>query len=386
MKHFRRLIAPDIMEGLRNYPVTALLGPRQCGKSTLVKHLLSYDRPFLYIDLEKPSDLRKLDDPEWFFTSQKEKLICIDEIQRKPDLFPLIRSLVDEWGDNGHFLVLGSASRDLLKQSSESLAGRITYKQLTPFLWEEVKDDISYEHYLTAGGFPRSLLQKDPEASLQWREDFITTFLERDILQWSGCSPSTMRKLWQMLAHNNGQTINLSTIGGSIGISHTTVRNYLDILHETFMVHSLPPFTANTKKRIIKSPKFYIADTGIVAGLLGLRDFNQLAGHPVFGSLWESLVLNNLKGMFPRAKLSYYRTSHGADVDIILQLSEKIISIECKASVAPVLSKGTYAAIADIEPHHSFVAAPINQSYQHKPGITVAGLTDLINEIRNITT
>ena len=217
--------------------------------------------------------------------------------------------MVDEWGDNGHFLVLGSASRDLLKQSSESLAGRITYKQLTPFLWEEVNDHVSYEHYLTVGGFPRSLLQQIPEVSYQWRDDFIATFLERDLLQWSGFSPQTMRRLWLMLAHNNGQTLNLSTIGGSLGISHTTVRNYLDLLQETFMVHILPTFTSNTGKRQVKSPKVYIADTGIITALLGLEDFNKIAGHPVFGSLWESLVIENLKGIFPRAELSFYRTS-----------------------------------------------------------------------------
>lgn len=382
MKYLKRLITTEVEEGLKHSPVTAVIGPRQSGKSTLTRHLLTYDRPFLYLDLEKPSDLRKLDEPEWFFISQKEKLICIDEVQRKPDLFPLIRSMVDEWGENGHFLVLGSASRDLLRQSSESLAGRITYKQLTPFLWEEVKDHISSEHYLTAGGFPRSLLQKIPEVSYQWREDFIATFLERDLLQWSGFSPQTMRRLWLMLAHNNGQTVNLSTIGGSLGISHTTVRNYLDLLQETFMVYILPPFISNTGKRLVKSPKVYIADTGIISALLGLSDFNQLAGHPVFGSLWESLVITNLKGIFPRAELSFYRTSNGAEVDILLRLSGKLIAIECKSSLSPVLSRGSYTAIGDIAPVHTFVVAPVSQSYPLKPGITVVSLSDLFKGIQ----
>ena len=382
MKYLNRLITTEVQEGLKHSPVTAVIGPRQCGKSTLTRHLLTYDRPFLYLDLEKPSDLRKLEEPEWFFNSQKEKLICIDEVQRKPDLFPLIRSMVDEWGENGHFLVLGSASRDLLRQSSESLAGRITYKQLTPFLWEEVKNHVSSEHYLTVGGFPRSLLQKIPDVSYQWREDFITTFLERDLLQWSGFSPQTMRRLWLMLAHNNGQTVNLSTIGGSLGISHTTVRNYLDLLQETFMVYILPPFISNTGKRLVKTPKVYIADTGIISALLGLSDFNQLAGHPVFGSLWESLVITNLKGMFPRAELSFYRTSNGTEIDILLRLSGKLIAIECKASLAPTLSKGSYSAIEDIAPAHTFVVAPISQSYPLKPGITIVSLSDLFKGIQ----
>lgn len=382
MKYLKRLITTEVENGLKNSPVTAVIGPRQCGKSTLTRHLLTYNRPFLYLDLEKPSDLRKLEEPEWFFISQKEKLICIDEVQRKPDLFPLIRSMVDDWGENGHFLVLGSASRDLLRQSSESLAGRITYKQLTPFLWEEVNDHVSYEHYLTVGGFPRSLLQKIPEVSYQWREDFIATFLERDLLQWSGFSPQTMRRLWLMLAHNNGQTVNLSTIGGSLGISHTTVRNYLDLLQETFMVHILPPFISNTGKRLIKTPKVYIADTGIISALLGLCDFNQLAGHPVFGSLWESTVITNLKGIFPRAELSFYRTSNGTEIDILFQLSGRLLAIECKASTAPTLSRGNYSAIEDIAPLHTFIVAPISQSYPLKQGFSVVTLTDLFKEIR----
>lgn len=383
-KYLKRLITTEVKDGLKHSPVTALIGPRQCGKSTLIRHLLTYDRPLLYLDLEKPSDLRKLEEPEWFFISQKEKLICIDEVQRKPDLFPLIRSMVDKGGDNGHFLVLGSASRDLLRQSSESLAGRITYKQLTPFLWEEVKEHLSYEHYLTAGGFPRSLLQKIPEVSYQWREDFIATFLERDLLQWSGFSPQTMRRLWLMLAHNNGQMVNLSTIGGSLGISHTTVRNYLDLLQDTFMVHILPPFISNTGKRLVKTPKVYIADSGIIAALLGLSDFNQLAGHPVFGSLWESMVITNLKGIFPRAELSFYRTSNRTEIDILLQLSGKLIAIECKASVAPALSRGSYFAIEDITPLHTFVVAPVSQSYPLKPGISVVTLSDLVTGIREL--
>lgn len=188
-KYLGRRIAADVEEGLQHYPVTAIIGPRQCGKSTLVRHLIKPDRPVLYLDLERPSDLRKLDEPEWFLMQQREKLVCIDEVQRKPELFPLIRSLVDEWEDNGHFLVLGSASRDLLQQSSESLAGRITYNNLTPFLWEEVRDRVKVERYLSSGGFPRSLLQDDPAVSLLWREDFIATFLERDLLQWDGFSP-----------------------------------------------------------------------------------------------------------------------------------------------------------------------------------------------------
>jgi len=378
-----RAIAADVLQGLKNYPVTAIVGPRQCGKSTLIRHLVSYDRPVVYLDLERPSDLRKLDDPEWFLMNQRESLVCIDEVQRKPELFPLIRSLVDEWGGNGHFLVLGSASRDLLKQSSESLAGRITFKRLTPFLWQEVKGRVTIEEYLARGGFPRSLLQDDATVSFAWREDFITSFLERDLLQWSGFSPATMRRLWQMLAHSNGQMVNLSTIGGSLGVSHTKVRNYLDLLQQTFMVTLLPSLLSNTGKRVVKSPKVYIADTGIVAALLGLSDFNQIAGHPVFGSLWETLVLTNIQGMFPGCEFSFYRTSNGAEVDIIMQQSGKRIVIECKASVAPALTRGNSSAIADLSPDHTYVVAPVEQGYPLKPGVTVANLSELFDQIQH---
>jgi predicted AAA+ superfamily ATPase len=383
-EYLNRIIADEVQQGLRHYPVTAVVGPRQCGKSTLIRHLVAYERPLLYLDLERPSDLSKLDDPEWFLQNQKGNLVCIDEVQRKPELFPLIRSLVDEWGENGHFLVLGSASRDLLMQSSESLAGRITYKRLTSFLWEEVKGRATISEYLSRGGFPRSLLQDDGEVSFAWREDFITTILERDLMQWSGFAPATMRRLWQMLAHNNGQMLNLSTIGGSLGVSHTTVRNYLDLLQQTYMVSVLPPLLANTGKRLIRSPKVYVADTGIVAALLGLRDFNQIAGHPVFGSLWETLVLLNIEGMFPAGELCYYRTSGGAEVDIVMQHSGRRIAIECKASVAPALTRGNNTAIADLAPDHTFVVAPLEEAYPLKPGVTVAGLSELIDGIARL--
>lgn len=198
----------DILDAVQNFPVTAIIGPRQCGKSTLVKHLIKNHYPeSIYLDLERPSDLEKLNDAEWFLSTQKGKLICIDEIQRKPELFPLIRSLVDEWNRPSCFVVLGSASRDLLMQSSETLAGRIIYKQLTPFLSSELPN-LSIEKYFERGGFPRSFLATNDKVSFEWRTSFISTFLERDLLQWVNFTPATMRRLWQMLAHINGQTVN----------------------------------------------------------------------------------------------------------------------------------------------------------------------------------
>lgn len=382
--YIHRYIEPSVLKSIQNFPVTAVTGPRQCGKSTLVKHLLEAYPESIYLDLERPSDLRKLDDAEWFLTSQKNKLICIDEIQRYPELFPLIRSLVDEWNRPGCFLILGSASRDLLKQSSESLAGRISYKRLTPFLWEELENDYSIEKYFSVGAFPRSLLTEDNEISFEWRESFITTFLERDLLQWAGFTPTTMRRLWQMLAHVNGQTINYSTLATSLGVTSTTVKNYVDLLAGTYMVEILPPYISNLGKRLVKSPKVYISDSGITAALLGLRNFEELSGHPVFGAIWEQIVLTNLKGLYPDAEFFYYRTTNGAEVDFVMKVNNTVFAIECKASYSPILSKGNYLAFEDIAPKHTFIVTPSPESWSMKEKIYVVSLNELRNKIDQI--
>ncbi len=379
--YIQRYLEPGITKSLLNFPITAVTGPRQCGKSTLVKHLLNAYPENIYLDLERPSDLQKLEDAEWFLSSQKDKLICIDEIQRRPELFPLIRSLVDEWNKPGCFLILGSASRDLLKQSSESLAGRITYKRLTPFLWDELKNDCSVERYFSAGAFPRSLLSKDNEVSFDWRESFIMTFLERDLLQWTGFTPTTMRRLWQMLAHVNGQTVNYSTLASSLGVTSATVKNYIDLLADTYMVEVVPPYISNLGKRLVKAPKVYISDSGITATLLGLRSFEELSGHPAFGSIWEQVVLSNLKGLYPQADFFYYRTTNGAEIDFVMKIHGSVFAIECKASYSPSLSKGNYLAIEDIASIHTFVVTPSRDSWSMKENIDVVSLGELKNKI-----
>jgi len=379
--YIQRQIDNIVLKSLENNPVVALIGPRQCGKSTLVKHLLENIPSRTYLDLERPSDLNKLNDAEMYLTAQKGKLICIDEIQRKPDIFPLIRSLVDEWGTNASFLILGSASRDFLKQSSESLAGRIVYKKLSPFLWEELDVDYSFEQYFSRGAFPRSFLALDDEMSFEWRESFISTFLERDLLQWRGFTPITMRRLWQMLAHHNGQTVDYSTLAKSLGISSVTVKNYIDLLEGTFMVDVVPSYISNLGKRLVKSPKVYISDSGITAALLGLRNYNEMLGHPSYGSLWEQIVLSNLKGMFPEASFYFYRTSNGAEVDFVMEWRNTIFAIECKSSSSPSLSKGNYNAFEDIAPKNMFVVAAVNSGWPVKPGIDVVNLKELKTKI-----
>jgi len=380
--YISRLLEEQLISALKNNPVTGILGPRQCGKSTLAKNILKQYNSVIYLDLERPSDLQKLTDPEWFFSSQKEMLFCIDEIQRKPELFPLIRSLVDEWGQNGKFLILGSASRDLLRQSSESLAGRITYIQLSPFLWNEIDHLFVLENYITKGGFPRSFLQENNELSFKWREDFISTFLERDLLQWSGFSTKTMRRLWQMLAHINGQTVNYSMLGKSLGVSNVTIRNYIDLLQGTFMLHVVPPYRSNSGKRMVKAPKVYIADSGLSACLLQLETFEQILGSPVVGSLWEQVVLTNLKGHFQSAKFYFYRTSAGSEMDFVMDYKNKIFAIECKSSLSPSLTKGGFNAIEDIHPHYIYLVAPVEKGWPVKPHIDIVSLQELISSIK----
>lgn len=382
--YFKRILKEEIIKSLHNNPVIAIIGPRQVGKTSLAKNVIEeIAENHVYLDLERPSDLQKLDNAEWFLGQQKGKLICLDEIQRKPEIFPLIRSLVDEWGGNGHFLILGSASRELIMQSSESLAGRISYKQLTTLLYSEIAQDIKLEEYLVKGGFPRATLA-DNETSMEWRLDFITTFLERDLLFWSGFSTQTMRKLWQMTAYLNGQTINYEMLSKSLNVSNATCRNYIELLASTFMVNLLPPFEANVKKRIVKSPKIYLNDTGIVNSLLGIKDFEALSGSPILGGVWELAVYSNLKGHFPRAEFFFYRTSNGAEIDIVLEYMNKRFAIECKAGHQPKLGRGNWNAIEDVKPDHVFVVAPVSEGWPVKANVDVANIKELIIAIERM--
>jgi predicted AAA+ superfamily ATPase len=380
--YYNRLLEKEVLVSLKSNPVTAILGSRQCGKSTLAKKILESFPDALYLDLERSSDLEKLSDAEWFFQSNSSRLICIDEIQRKPDLFPLLRSLTDEWAHNGAFLILGSASRDLLQQSSETLAGRIRYLYLSPLLFSEIQSDFSLNEYLLRGGFPRSLLSKNLNESFRWREDFITSYLERDLMLWSGFSPVTMRRLWQMLAHVNGQTINYSSLGNSLGVSHSTIHRYIELLSETFILSIIPPFIQNTKKRLVKAPRIYLADHGILNTLLNIREFNQLTGHPVLGSLWESVVLSDLQSRLPGTNIYFYRTSHGAEIDFICTYGSKAVAIECKATLSPLVSKGTYFALEDTGIANLFIIAPVDKGWHKSENIFVASLTEAVTLIR----
>ncbi len=376
MAYIKRRLEESVRRALKRNPVAAVIGPRQCGKSTLVKHLREDTVPSVYLDLERPSDLAKLSDPELYFSRHKGELICIDEIQRKSELFPVIRSLCDDWGGNGHFLVLGSASRDLIRQSSESLAGRIRYERLTPFLFSEL-DGEDWTNCLFRGGFPRAYLALDDEESNEWHESFIQTFLERDLMFWRDFVPETMHRLWRMLAHENAQMVNHSRLASSLGVSDMTVRRYIDLLKETFMVDVIPPFMSNLGKRLVKTPKVYLCDTGLTCALLGLKSFEEIYAHPAFGACWEQMVLANVRGLFPDADISFYRTSAGAEMDFVVKRGTRTVALECKASSAPSVGRGTYSALDAIRPDTAYVVAPVEETYALNDRITATPLSGL---------
>jgi predicted AAA+ superfamily ATPase len=381
-----RVIQVQVEARLADFPIVAVLGPRQCGKTTLVREALEGRPGVVYLDLERPSDLGKLRDPELFFNLHRSQgtasLFCLDEIQRIPEIFPLLRSLVDEERSNGQFLLLGSASRELLRQTSETLAGRITYLELTPFLASELPGDDSggLPRLWQRGGFPRSFLAVSEESSNVWRESFVRTFLERDIPQLGFNVPAaTLHRLWRMVAHIHGQMLNSSQLGVSLGVSHTTIRSYLDLLTQTFMVRLLEPFAANTKKRIVKSPKVYIRDSGILHSLLQIDALDDLLAHPVCGQSWEGLVIENLVVSLPGWQPSFYRTSEGAEIDLILERGRRRLAVECKASTAPVVSRGFWSALEDLGIDEAWVVAPVAEPYPLRAGVMVTPLRALLD-------
>lgn len=358
-----------IEQSLRKYPVVGLIGPRQAGKTTIAKTLQgALPKKTVYLDLELSSGLGKLQSPELYLKQFSDDLVIIDEIQRMPSLFPLIRALVDQNRVNGRFLILGSASPALIRQASESLAGRIRYHELTPFTLDETRptshEDVA--RLWLRGGYPNSYISGNDDDSLSWREAFIKTYLEMDIPQLGIRVPAIqLRRFWTMLAHLNGQLWNASQIAGNLGISPPTARHYLDILEDTFIVRQLQPYHVNIKKRLVKSPKVYVRDTGILHALLSLKDLDGLLGHPTVGSSWEGFVIEQILAIVPeRWKAFFYRTSAGAELDLLL-IDDKgrTIGIEIKHSAAPTVNKGFWSALEDVSCSRGFVVYPGDESY-----------------------
>lgn len=370
------------MESAGYFPVTAILGPRQCGKTTLAKSWIGKRGEFVYLDLELPSDLVKLQEPEDFLKRCAGKIVCLDEIQRVPELFPVLRSLCDLTNAPGQFLVLGSASPDLLCQSSESLAGRIGYLELTPFIESEV-NEVNQEKLWLRGGFPKSFLAPSDKLSRLWLDSFVQTFLERDIPQLGIRVPSmTLRNFWQMCAHYHGEIWNHSKIAASLGVTGKSVAHYLSILSDAYMLRILHPYVSNIKKRLVKSPRIYLRDTGILHRLLDINSRSALDGHPVKGHSWESYVIEQIAAAVPDAELFFYRTSAGAEIDLIVKHDGKTYAVEMKSSTSPKLKKGFRIAIDDIKPDRVWVAAPVSESFMLESGVEVAAPQTICNSIR----
>lgn len=378
-----RRIAPRLGESLDQFPVVALLGPRQVGKSTLAR-VIAQEREAVFLDLERPSDVAKLRDAEMFLNSVADKLVIIDEVQRSPELFPQLRVLVDADRRPGRFLLLGSASPDLRRQSAESLAGRIEYHELTPFTLDEVGATPENQQRLwLRGGYPGSYLASSELASSRWREAYIRTFLERDIPQLGMRLPAEhLRRFWTMLAHLHGQLWNSSQLARNLGISPPTARHYLDVLSDTFMVRILPPHHANLGKRLVKSPKVYLRDSGLLHSLLGITRLEDLLAHPTVGFSWEGFVIEHLIAHATEgSRASFYRTSTGAELDLLLERGTQLAAWEVKFGLAPRITRGYHEALRDLDLPSGKVIYSGTDGYAMASDARATGLADAIAKI-----
>ena len=361
-----RLLETDLKKTFRLFPALALLGPRQVGKTTLAKALIkTLKKKSIYLDMENPDDRFLLQNPVAFLSQHKNDCVIIDEVQRMPELFPVLRSLIDAHRKPGRFLLLGSASPDLLVRSSETLAGRIYYHQLSPFIQTEIANNYSTERLLLRGGFPIPFLVKKTDDARLWQQSFLTTYVERELpLLGLSVSPQLVQRLFQMLAHLHGTVINYSQLAGALGVSAPTIRNAIDYLENALLIRRLPPWFTNAKKRIVKSPKIYIRDTGILLNLLKVYTMKDLLGHPQCGMVWEGFVLEQCINHFGK-KFDYffYRTQDGTEADLVLLKAGKPFAIaESKFSNAPALTAGTYNAIADLKTKYNYIVTPRNES------------------------
>ena len=374
---------------LNLFPAVALLGPRQVGKTTLALQLAAQG-PSLYLDLESPGDLAKLSDPGLYLTSQPGKLLILDEVQRQPELFGTLRGLIDAdrrlGNTQGRFLLLGSASVELIRQSSESLAGRLAFVELGGLTVPEAGEALCEQLWIR-GGFPDSFLASSDQASSLWRQAFLRTYLERDIPQLGPRIPAeTLRRFWTMLAHSQGSLINAAALGRSLGVSGKTVARYLDLLVDLLLVRRLQPMHTNVGKRLVKAPKVYIRDSGLVHTLLGLDDREAVLGHPVAGGSWEGFVLETLLSCAPeRAQAWFYRTAAGAEMDLVLDLPGGLRwAIEIKRSSAPKLSKGFHQARADLEPERCFVVYAGGERYPLLAVVEAIGIAELAMQLQQL--
>jgi hypothetical protein len=380
----RRRVRQIVKDALDRQAAVALLGPRQVGKTTLAQEI-GQETGALYLDLEAQADRAKLAEPALFLRGFEDRLVILDEIHRVPELFQTMRGLIDEGRRRGHrhgrFLILGSAAIDLLRQSSESLAGRIAYVEMGPLdVMEAGPNEAERNRLWVRGGFPDSFLARTDAVSLALRRDFIRTYLERDVPQFGPRIPAeTLERLWTMLAHGQGTMLNASRLAGGLSISAPTVTRYIDLLADLLLVRRLQPFHANISKRLVKSPKVYVRDSGIVHALLGIGDFNELSGHPVVGASWEGFVIENLLAVAPaRTAASFYRTAAGAEIDLVLDMPGRgRWAIEIKRGLAARPEKGFHFACQEIKPDRRFIVYPGEGSYPASAEVDVIGVREI---------
>ena len=382
-----RIDLPRIEKLMKQFPAVALLGPRQCGKTTLAKIFAKGNkRNTIYFDLESPADRQKFFEPQLLLTSLQDECVIIDEVQRMPELFPLLRHLIDTKKRAGRFLLLGSASPDLVKNTSETLAGRVYYLNISPLNITELqpKNNTLTKHWFR-GGFPDAYLAKSDVFHQQWMDSFVRTFIERDLNQLFGVSFSTdlMMRLWRMLAHHHGGIWNAQSFSKGLGVSPTTINKYLDYLAGAFMVRILPSFHFNSKKRLIKAPRVYIRDSGITNYLLNIPNAKTIQVHPALGSLWEGYVIEQILSVLPNNIQAYfYRTQDGAEMDIVLVKGiHPYMSIEIKYSSTPTITKGFYESVADLKTKNNFIIIPnTDTDYLLKKDVRIVDVVSFINK------
>ncbi len=375
-----RQLQQHILNLLKEYPAIAVLGPRQVGKTTLVKTIVKQQKkkPMLYIDIEKPSDARKLNDAETFFHINKNSCVILDEVQIMPELFSILRPAIDEHRKPSRFILLGSASPQLIKGVSETLAGRIAYIELPPIGLLELPKHITQNKHWFRGGFPNALLAKSDESYKKWMDNFIKSYIERDLsfIFNIDFSSATMKNFWSMLAHANGNIWNAETFARSLGIAATTVNRYADYLEAAFIIHRLPAYFMNAKKRLVKAPKVYIRDSGLLHRLVDVQHATDLLGNLIVGASWEGYAVEQLYQNAPSTiRLFYYRTHAGAECDLVLVKGVKVVAcIEIKFSNSPTVSKGFFESIKDLKPKYKFVITPSSDEYPYKEGIITTSL------------
>lgn len=379
----QRILQAEISKLLKTFPAVCILGPRQVGKTTLAKTIAaSFKKPALYLDLENPLDRRRLSDPFTFLTDNNDRCIIIDEVQVMPKLFAVLRSVIDNSRRNGKFILLGSASPQLVKGVSESLAGRIAYRELTPLNILELPVNIDKNKHWLRGGFPSSLLSRSEAMAGEWMSGFVRSYVERDLSILFGVefTASITARLLSMLAHTHGQVWNAEMVARSIGITAPTVTRYVDYLQGAYLVHRLQPFHVNTRKRLVKAPKVYIRDSGLLHNVSNITSLHILRGHPLAGNSWEGYVVEQVLQALPSGlQLYYYRTQAGAECDMVIARGvHAVASIEVKLNNAPSITKGYYQSIEDLKTKKNYVVVPDIETYKSANNILICNLKDFM--------